>query len=199
MSRRLPDNPFVAAWIGAIAHLRRIVPGAGFIALAGCFLLGAAAARADVPPVVTNPVKVTIPALGVSANVQDVGLADDGSMGVPVGFDDVAFYDLGVDPGQAGYAAFTGHISSTAAPGVFYNIDQLGPGNTIHVFGDDGTELVFIVQEVDRYQADNFPLDRIFGNTDQAGLVLITCTGDWDPAAHLFSDRVVVYATLATS
>lgn len=162
-------------------------------------LLGGGRVLAGVPALVPNPVRVTIPALGVSASVQDVGLADDGSMGVPVGFNDVAFYTLGFMPGESGYAAFTGHISSTAAPGVFYNIDNLGPGNTVHVFGDDGTELVFIVQDVETYDADTFPLSKVFAPRDTPGLVLITCTGDWDPVAHLFSDRVVVYADLASS
>src|SRR6266536_4973505 len=78
---------------------------------------------ADSDTVIVNPVRVTIPAIGVNASVQDVGLADDGSMGVPVGYADVAWYQLGVDPGQPGYSAFTGHISSIYYPGVFYNID----------------------------------------------------------------------------
>jgi sortase A len=155
-------------------------------------------ARAQSPAVISNPVRVTIPAIGVDAGVQDVGLADDGSMGVPVGYSDVAWYDLGPEPGQAGNAVFTGHISSIYFPGVFYNIDQLSQGNTIHVFGDDGTELVFLVQEVDTYPADTFPMDKVFGQTTTPGVVLITCTGDWDPVAHLFADRVVVFATLST-
>jgi sortase A len=155
-------------------------------------------ARAQSPAVVSNPVRVTIPAIGVDAGVQDVGLADDGSMGVPVGYSDVAYYDLGVDPGQAGYAAFTGHISSIYYPGVFYNIDELSQGNTIHVFGSDGTELVFTVQEVDTYDADSFPMDKIFDQTTTPGVVLITCSGDWDPVAHLFSTRTVVFATLSS-
>jgi sortase A len=172
--------------------------GAGlFLSAAGATNAGTAGAGA--PTILTNPVKVTIPAIGVSAGVQDVGQADDGTMGVPVGYDDVAWYTLGADPGQQGYAAFTGHISSIYYPGVFYNIDQLGPGNTVHVFGDDGTELVFIVQEVDTYDADSFPLDKIFAPTSDVGVVLITCGGDWDPVAHLFSDRIVVYATLSSS
>jgi sortase A len=150
-------------------------------------------------PVVTDPVEVTIPAIGVDADVQDVGLADDGTMGVPVGYSDVAWYDLGVDPGAPGNAVFTGHISSIYYPGVFYNIDQLGAGNTVHVIGDDGTELVFDVQEVDTYDADAFPMNKIFAQTSTPGVVLITCGGDWDPDAHLFSDRIVVYATLASS
>ena len=40
-----------------------------------------------------------MPAIGVDANIQDVGLADDGSMGVPVGYDDIAYYTLSVSPG----------------------------------------------------------------------------------------------------
>lgn len=160
---------------------------------------GSQVARANSTALISNPVRVTIPSISVDANVQDVGLADDGSMGVPVGYSDVAWYDLGVDPGQPGYSAFTGHISSIYFPGVFYNIEQLSQGNTIHVFGDDGTELVFIVQEVDTYDTDTFPMSKIFPqNSGVPGVVLITCGGDWDPVAQLFSDRIVVFATLST-
>jgi len=160
--------------------------------------IGGHGVLADDSLIVTNPVRVTIPAIGVDASVQDVGLADDGSMGVPIGYADVAFYQLGVDPGQAGYSAFTGHISSIYYPGVFYNIDGLSKGNTVHIFGDDGTELVFLVQEVDRYSADSFPMNKVFSPTDTPGVVLITCGGDWDPVAHLFADRIVVFATIST-
>ena len=162
-------------------------------------ILGSRQAFAGAPEVIVNPVRVTVPAIGVDASVQDVGLADDGSMGVPVGFSDVAYYTLGFAPGQDGYAAFTGHISSTEFPGVFYNIDELAPGNTVHIFGEDGSELVFIVQDVETYDADDFPTSKIFAPRSTPGLVLITCTGDWDPVAHLFADRVVVYADLASS
>lgn len=172
------------------------------LAIGSVFFAGhvaeAGSSGSDTNAVVTNPVRVTIPAIGVDAGVQDVGLADDGSMGVPVGYEDVAFYQLGIDPGEAGYSAFTGHISSIYYPGVFYNIDELSKGNTIHIFGDDGTELVFLVTEVDRYNADNFPMDKVFAPMNTAGVALITCGGDWDPVAHLFSDRIVVYATLST-
>jgi sortase family protein len=148
---------------------------------------------------ILNPVRITVPAIGVDAKVQDVGLADDGSMGVPVGYDDVAYYTLSVTPGVPGYSAFTGHISSIYFPGVFYNIDELSKGNTIHVFGDDGAELVFTVTDVHRYPADNFPLDKIFSSSiGTPGVALITCGGDWDPVAHLFADRIVVLASLST-
>lgn len=198
-----PQTPFVR---GLRAAFRRASFAASIALLAVAALIAfsvSPAARADDPtapatPTVINPVELIIPAIGVDANIQDVGLADDGSMGVPVGFTDAAWYDLGVAPGQLGNAVFTGHISSTASPGVFYNIDQLGPGNTIHVIGDDGTEQIYIVQEVDTDSAGSVPLDQIFAPTAQPGVVLITCTGDWDPVAHLFSNRVVVWATLST-
>lgn len=167
------------------------------LALAICSIFFAGQVALADGDVVANPVRVTIPAIGVDAGVQDVGLADDGSMGVPIGYEDVAFYQLGVDPGQQGYSAFTGHISSIYYPGVFYNIDELSKGNTVHIFGDDGTELVFLVQEVHRYSADSFPMDKVFAPTNTPGVALITCGGDWDPVAHLFADRILVLATLS--
>ena len=181
--------------LGHIGHAGRLLPLAALLAAIAFVPLRA---RADSVGAPVNPTSLVIPALGVDAGVQYVGLADDGSMGVPDNFSDVAWYDLGVVPGQPGYAIFTGHVSSTAAPGPFYNIDNLGPGNTVHVIGDDGSEMIFTVNEVDTYSADDTPMDRMFAPSDQPGVVLITCGGDWDPVAHLFSNRIVVFATLSS-
>lgn len=73
------------------------------------------------------------------------------------------------------------------------------PGKTVQVIGDGGTESVSIVPGVDTYAADSVPLDKIFAPTPQAGVVLITCGGDWDPVAHLFANRIAVYAAEASS
>ena len=187
--------------------LRRLTRPLAILALLSFLAIAVSpAAHADSPSTTTTPSatrgvmpnELTVPAIGIDANVQFAGLADDGSMGVPVGFDDVAWYELGVEPGQPGNAIFTGHVSSTAAPGVFYNIDQLGPGNTIHVLGGDGTELVFIVQDVHTYSEDSVPMAKLLAPSTVPGVVLITCGGDWDPVAHLFSTRIVVTATLSS-
>jgi sortase A len=168
----------------------------GIIGLLRSPVLADDSPAASVP--VINPVELRIPAIGVDANVQDVALAPDGSMDIPSNFTDVAWYTLGYAPGQAGNAVFDGHVSSTDAAGVFFNIQDLVPGNLVSVIGDDGTVLTFQVDDVESYPLDSAPVDTIFGSTGVPQIVLITCGGDWHPDVHLFDHRTVVYAPLVS-
>lgn len=151
---------------------------------------------ADIPAI--NPVELQIPAIGVDANVQDVGLTADGDMDIPSNFTDVAWFAPGYQPGAAGNAVFDGHVSSTDAAAVFFNVQDLVAGNLINVTGDAGTVLTFQVDDVESYPLDSAPVDTIFGNTGWPQVVLITCGGDWHPDVHLFDHRTVVYAPLVS-
>ena len=143
---------------------------------------------------VLNPIELRIPAVGVDASVQDVGLEPDGSMGIPSNFEDVAWFESGYKPGQDGRAVFDGHVSSTDAAAVFYHVEDLWRGSQIYVTGQDGSVLTFQVTEIDSYPVDGTPMDTIFGGTDWPQVVLITCGGEWHADEQLFDHRTVVYA-----
>ena len=49
----------------------------------------------------------------------------------------------------------------------------------------------------EQYPKDNFPTQKVYGNTEGAELRLITCDG-YDPETGLFDDNYVVYAELVT-
>ncbi|MGI8549529.1 MAG: class F sortase [Dehalococcoidia bacterium] len=144
------------------------------------------------------PVALAVPSIGIDANVQYVGVADDGSMDIPSNFEDAAWYQPGYLPGQPGNAVFDGHVSSTAAEAVFFHVQDLKIGARISVTGADGTVLTFQVAEVEMYALDSAPVAKIFGSTGWPQVVLITCGGDWHPDLHLFDHRTVVYAPLAS-
>ena len=61
---------------------------------------------------------------------------------------------------------------------------------------DNGVVAVFEVTRVERYPKSSFPTDVVFGAIDHAGLRLITCGGDYEHAAHRYSDNVVAFARL---
>lgn len=143
-----------------------------------------------------NPVELRVPDAGIDANVQDVGMTDDGSMDVPSNFTDVAWFSPGYEPGDFGHAVFDGHVSNVDSAAVFYYVEDLTTGDPIYVTGDDGTTLEFTVTDVESYPLDQTPMDQIFGPSDWPQIVLITCGGDWHPDVHLFDHRTVVYASL---
>jgi hypothetical protein len=62
----------------------------------------------------------------------------------------------------------------------------------------DGSVAVFAVDAVREYPKDKFPAREIFDPRGRAGLVLITCGGDWDRRIGYHSN-VIVYAHLTAT
>lgn len=152
------------------------------------------------PPSV--PERLVIPAIGVNAAVEPVGLAKsgNGAMGVPSNFTNVAWYSGGPLPGAAGDAVIDGHLDGRTVPrAVFYRLAELAPGDTVLVEERAGHVLRFTVTKVAYYPYNASTQEIFTGDATGAHLNLITCAGDWMPAKHLYDERVVVFTTLAPS
>ncbi len=171
--------------------------------------LAAAAARPPtdvtlplIPPAALGrslPVALTIPAIGVTSTIGEVGLAPDGSIEVPaVGpdYDRAAWYRYSPTPGERGPAVIEGHLDSpTGAPSVFYRLAEVAPGTQLELARADGKTLTYAVTEVARYAKAAFPTSAVYGDLDHSGLRLLTCGGALDEAGN-YRDNVVVFATL---
>jgi hypothetical protein len=146
-----------------------------------------------------RPTRLRIPALGVDAAIEDVGLTSDGAMDVPKDYDNTAWYAPGTRPGDVGNAAIAGHVDSKTGPAVFWELPTLKPGDAIFVVGDDGAERRFVVTGRESYQRADAPLDRIFGPTTARQLNLITCdpSSTFDRSRGGYASNVVIYAALA--
>jgi sortase (surface protein transpeptidase) len=146
------------------------------------------------------PVSVTIPAIGVNAQVIALGLDADGGVAVPPLSEPfvASWYDRGPAPGQAGAAVLLGHVDAAGVgPAVFYRLGDLVPGNVIDVTLRDGRTAIFRVTSVGLYQENSFPAGRVYANTAAPTLRLITCGGAFDWTTHLYLDRTIVWATFA--
>jgi LPXTG-site transpeptidase (sortase) family protein len=144
----------------------------------------------------SRPVQVDIPALGVSQQTIDLGLAADGTMQVPSGPTPVGWFAESPTPGEIGPAVLAGHLTWNGADGVFRHLQALKLGDEIVVTRADGSRPRFVVTEVAQYSKDAFPTARVYANTPGPQLRLITCAGDYSPDSHNYSDNVVVYATM---
>ena len=142
------------------------------------------------------PVSIGIPRLHVSSRLEDLGVDDDGVMEVPAEPANAGWYELGPSPGALGPAVVAGHVTWNQAPAVFFRLAELRPGDVVQVTRTDDVVAVFEVTRVERYPKSSFPTDLVFGATDHAGLRLITCGGDYEQAAHRYSDNVVAFARL---
>ncbi len=143
------------------------------------------------------PVQLSIPTIGVNAAIERVGVANDGTMAVPVSEWDVGWYRQGYLPGSIGNAAIDGHLDWTHGPAVFWNLGKLSVGDAIYVTDNKGVKRKFVVNALVAYPYDNAPLNNIFGSSNAAHLNLITCNGIYSRTAHNYNKRLVVYTTLS--
>jgi len=140
------------------------------------------------------PKLLEIPKIGVSANVQSVGLNSKREMDVPSNDWDVAWYNLGPKPGNIGSAVIAGHLDNKfGKPAVFWNLDELKTGDDVYVIDGNNNKKHFQVVSFERYETGTAPLEKIFGASDEAYLNLITCGGVWDKTKNNYSERFVVF------
>ena len=161
------------------------------------------AASADVlaaaPLAAAPPVRVRIPAIEVDSALIGLGLAADGTLQVPADGSVAGWFTGAPTPGERGPAVIAAHVDWNHAPGVFFRLRDLEPGDDVSVDRADGTTARFVVLGVEQYPKDAFPTERVYGDVDHAGLRLITCGGSFDRAARSYRDNVVVYAGLVGS
>ena len=141
--------------------------------------------------------QLRIPKLSIDAYVQEVGLAENGNMGIPTNYQDAGWFNQGPRPGEKGNAIMAGHLDTKwFSPGVFRRLKELEPGDDIYVDLENGEALHFKVVKSENYFFDNAPLEEIFGPTSAQRLNLITCDGTWNQAVKRYNKRLVVFTEL---
>jgi len=146
---------------------------------------------------VAHPVRIEIPALGVSAPVIPLGLNPDRSLEVPEDYGDTGWWTGGPEPGERGAAVIAGHIDSKTGPAVFYRLRELERGDEIRVRRRDGTVGRFVVRGSEQHPKDRFPTERVYGRTREPTLRLVTCSGDFDARTGHYTDNTIVFADAA--
>ena len=145
-----------------------------------------------------EPGRILIEAIGVSADVEVVGLAADETLGLPSDVANVGWFTGSSRPGEMGPAVMVGHVDSADGPAVFSRLSELQVGDVITVENRDGSALAFTVSTVTRHSKQSFPTDAVYGPTPNAELHLITCGGRYDRDDG-YTDNVVVTAKAATN
>ena len=146
----------------------------------------------------SDPVEVTIPRLGVRSRLVNLGVDETGSMEVPQDPAVAGWYSLGPTPGSLGPAVIAGHVTWNSAPGVFFRLGTMRPGDRVSVSRVDGERAVFEVSRVATVEKSRFPTRHVFGDLGYAGLRLITCGGPYDDRTRSYVHNVVVFARLVS-
>lgn len=147
---------------------------------------------------VGKPLRLRIPAIGVDAAVDHVGLTPEGDMDVPTTWMNVGWYKSGPRPGETGNAVIDGHLDSETDIAVFWHLRKLKPGDTIEVDDDRGRTHVFRVTRTEMFAAgDATASEKVFGSTTGKHLNLVTCDGTWSDRQGSYSQRLAVFSELA--
>ena len=111
------------------------------------------------------PARISIPKIKVNANLESVGLSSDGSVGVPVGHNDAAWFNVSPRPGEIGDAIISGHygVWKNGTPTVFNNLYKLRAGDKIYIKDKTGSVVTFVVNKIGNsnaiilvYEKNNF-------------------------------------------
>jgi len=146
-----------------------------------------------------NPARLLIPAIGINAFIEEVGVTPGGDLAVPQQhkWDDVGWYASGPRPGERGSAVIDGHLDRPGgSPAVFWRLRDMHVGDEVIVIDAAGKTLKFHVREIEFYPPQDAPIQQIFGNYNGDYLNLITCAGDWIASQGQTTLRLVVYTSL---
>jgi sortase (surface protein transpeptidase) len=154
------------------------------------------AAAAAAAPSVALPGRLLIPSIALDAAVEAVGVDANGDMATPSRAEDVGWFSGGPRPGDPGDSVIAGHLDWYTGPAVFKDLARLRQGDLLVVVRQDGSRSSFRVDSTATYPYDA----RVPGLFSPAGgpqLSLITCAGSWDAGKAIYSERLIVHATLA--
>ncbi len=140
---------------------------------------------------------ITVPSLGIHAEVTELALPPDGRIPSPADPASVGWLSDGPAPGEVGTAVLVGHLDSESGPAVFAQLYELGAGDLVVVQREGEDAVRFEVSQVTGY-ARTDPPEEAFGPSPVPELRLVTCDGPFlsGPSAG-YRDNIVVSALLS--
>ncbi|MEU3144924.1 MULTISPECIES: class F sortase [unclassified Streptomyces] len=144
------------------------------------------------------PTRLRIPDIKVDAPFTDLAIGASGQLDAPPPDDInlVGWFADGASPGERGTSIIAGHVDTKTSAAVFARLSELEKGDRFEVERADGREAKFVVDHVESFAKDGFPDERVYADTDDAQVRLITCSGDYDRKAKDYTENLVVFAHL---
>ncbi|MGW6642532.1 class F sortase [Streptomyces iakyrus] len=146
----------------------------------------------------SRPVRLLIPKISVDAPFTDLAIGSSGQLEPPPAHDTnlVGWYAKGHTPGERGTAIIAGHVDTATSPAVFAGLSALRKGDRFQVARADGGKATFVVYATESFEKDAFPSARVYDDTPDAQVRLITCAGAYDRQARDYTENLVVFARL---
>ncbi len=146
----------------------------------------------------SRPVRLIIPKISVDAPFTSLAIGPTGQLEPPPAHDTnlVGWYADGASPGERGTAIIAGHVDTATSAAVFVGLGELKKGDRFRVERADGTTATFEVYDAEQFAKDDFPSERVYADTPDAQVRLITCAGPYDHQARDYTENLVVFARL---
>jgi LPXTG-site transpeptidase (sortase) family protein len=146
----------------------------------------------------SKPTRLLIPRISVDAPFTDLAIGRSGQLEPPPADDVnlVGWHAEGASPGEAGTSIIAGHVDTATSAAVFAELGELKKGDRFYVARADRRKASFVVDSVETFDKEHFPDQRVYADTSQAQVRLITCAGDYDRDAKDYTDNLVVFAHL---
>ena len=149
------------------------------------------------PAAVVAPVRIRFDRLGIDMTVTAEGLDAKGAMALPANAADAGWYRF--SPGLAareGATVIAAHIDSWHdGIGPFSTLKNATAGDSITVYGADGSTVAYTVSELRQVGKIDAPLADVFETSGPPRLSLVTCGGAFNSKTGHYLDNVIVTAT----
>ncbi|WP_326819841.1 class F sortase [Streptosporangium sp. NBC_01756] len=146
-----------------------------------------------------KPYRIAISKIGLLAPLMALGVDAKKTIQTPPLSkpNQAGWYKYGPIPGQQGPSVVLGHVNTKSGAAVFSRLKEIKRGDTIKVSRSDKYVVEFTVDGVEQVSKTAFPSKRVYGNTGEATLRLITCGGVYNRKTGHYTDNIIVYATLS--
>ncbi|MDW8804086.1 class F sortase [Streptomyces scabiei] len=144
----------------------------------------------------SRPVRLLIPKIRVSAPFVPLYVGRSGQLEAPPADDVnlVGWHADGAAPGERGTSIIAGHVDTKTSPAVFAGLGELEKGDVFHVVRADRERVSFVVDDVETFEKDDFPDERVYADASRPEVRLITCAGAYDRSAMDYTENLVVFA-----
>ncbi|MFD8496250.1 class F sortase [Amycolatopsis sp. NPDC059657] len=143
-----------------------------------------------------EPGVVTLPGGGVAKLVHQ-DLKDDGTLPIPEGLDEAAWWGskVGADKGAA---LFSGHVNWKGKKGPFDELWRIKAGQDVSVSDAAGGKWTYKIEAVETVHKDKLAqrAEEFFSPDGPHRLVLVTCGGEYVGGSTGYEDNRIVTASL---
>lgn len=154
---------------------------------------------ADTQRLTFTPTQITLTRIGhtpVSSAVEQIDTLPNGQLGLPVAAGAVGWWRSGALAGEAfGSVVLAGHIDTpSSGVGYFAKLLQMRPGDSVALRDGSRQQAYRILSSRNVAKASLASGTDTFSQSVLGRLVLLTCTGRFDPKTHHYDQNLVVIA-----